>query len=91
MNLNVKIKIDSRVFAQEVDSEMVLFNSDSENYFGLDEVGTTIWNQINNSNDLQVVFNNMLKKYDVDKSILEKDLMMFIEKLKNSGLVEVVE
>jgi len=91
MNLNSKIKIDSTVFAQEVDNEMVLFNASSEHYFGLDEVGTTIWNYIEQSRDLKVVLNSILDKYDADKSILERDLKIFIKKLENSGLVEVIE
>ena len=91
MNLNSKVKIDSTVFAKEVDSEMVIFNANTEHYFGLDEVGTTIWNYIEQSSDLKVVLNSMLEKYDADKSTLEKDLNKFIKELEKSGLVEVVE
>jgi len=91
MNLNSKVKIDSTVFAKEVDSEMVIFNANTEHYFGLDEVGTTIWNYIEQSRDLKVVLNSMLEKYDADKSTLEKDLNKFIKELEKSGLVEVVE
>jgi hypothetical protein len=91
MNLNSKIKIDSTVFAKEVDSEMVIFNANSEQYFGLDEVGTTIWNYIEQSKDLKVVLNNMVEKYDAEKSTLERDLSIFVKELEKSGLVEVVK
>jgi len=43
MNLAQKVTFAETVFAQEVDGEMVLLDMESENYFGLDEVGTAIW------------------------------------------------
>ena len=46
MNLDQKVIFAETVFAQEVDGEMVLLDMESENYFGLDEVGTSIWKEI---------------------------------------------
>lgn len=46
MKLDYKITFSDTVFAQEVNGEMVLLDTDSENHFGLDEVGTSIW-QVN--------------------------------------------
>ena len=46
MNLNQQIVFADTVFAQEVDGEMVLLDMNSENYFGLDSVGTDIWKAI---------------------------------------------
>ncbi len=91
MNLNQKIRFADTVFAQEVDGEMVLLDMESENYFGLDEVGTAIWQAMQEYGTLQEVFNAMLEQYDVEKEVLEKDLSDFVEKLLESGLVEVKE
>ncbi len=89
MNLNQKITFADTVFAQEVDGEMVLLDMNSENYFGLDEVGTAIWQEMQESGDLQEVFNALLEQYDVESDVLEKDLLGFVDKLVESGLVEV--
>ncbi|WP_223891643.1 PqqD family protein [Sulfurovum sp. TSL6] len=91
MNLNQKITFADTVFAQEVDGEMVLLDMESENYFGLDEVGTAIWQTMQEYGTLQEVFNTMLEQYDVEEEVLEKDLSDFIEKLVERGLVEVKE
>ena len=90
MNLNQKITFAETVFAQEVDGEMVLLDMESENYFGLDEVGTAIWQAMQEYGTLQEVFNALLEQYDVEAEVLEKDLSEFIEKLVESGLVEVI-
>ena len=91
MNLNQKITFAETVFAQEVDGEMVLLDMESENYFGLDEVGTAIWQAMQEHGNLQDVFNAMLEQYEVEAEVLERDLSEFVGKLLESGLVEVKE
>ena len=89
MNLNQKVTFADTVFAQEVDGEMVLLDMESENYFGLDEVGTAIWQAMQEHGSLQEVFDDLLKQYDVEAEVLEHDLSDFVGKLIESGLVEV--
>ena len=89
MNLNQKVTFADTVFAQEVDGEMVLLDMESENYFGLDEVGTAIWQAMQEYGSLQEVFDALLQQYDVEAEVLEHDLSDFVGKLVESGLVEV--
>ena len=91
MDLNQKITFAETVFAQEVDGEMVLLDMDSENYFGLDEVGTAIWQAMQEKESLKEVFEVLLGQYEVEEDVLRKDLIGFVEKLKESGLVKVEE
>jgi len=89
MDLDQKITFSDTVFAQEVDGEMVLLDMESENYFGLDEVGTAIWQSMQEYGTLQEVFHAMLEQYDVEEEVLKNDLSDFVNKLLKSGLVKV--
>lgn len=89
MNLDQKVTFAETVFAQEVDGEMVLLDMESENYFGLDEVGTAIWKTMQEYGTLQEVLNALLEQYEVESEVLENDLEDFVGKLVESGLVEV--
>ncbi len=89
MNLDQKVIFAETVFAQEVDGEMVLLDMESENYFGLDEVGTAIWQAMQEKETLKEVFDLLLEQYEVEAEVLEKDLSDFVGKLVESGLVEV--
>ncbi len=89
MNLNQKITFADTVFAQEVDGEMVLLDMNSENYFGLDEVGTAIWQAMQEKETLQEVLDVLLEQYEVESDVLEKDLANFVNKLVESELVAV--
>ncbi len=92
MKLQQKVKFSDTVFAQEVDGEMVLLDMNSENYFGLDKVGSSIWQAIEAENGaLDRVLEVLLEEYDVEEDLLKADLMVFVEKLVESGLVQVVD
>ncbi len=91
MNLNQKVTFAETVFAQEVDGEMVLLDMESENYFGLDEVGTSIWQAMQEKETLQEVLALLLEQYEVEAEVLENDLSSFVAKLIESGLVKVEE
>ena len=90
MNLSQKIVFSDTVFAQEVDGEMVLLDMNSENYFGLDEVGTAIWQAMQEKKRLKEVYDTMLEQYAVEPEVLEKELLEFTQELSESGLLEIV-
>jgi len=87
MDLNQKVKFAETVFSQEVDGEMVLLDMNSENYFGLDETGSAIWQAMQKTGSLQEVYEAMLAQYEVEPEVLEQDILTFVEKLIESGLV----
>ena len=86
--LSSTITISSEVLAQEVDGETVLLDLQSESYFGLDAVGTRIWQLLNEHNELQKVFDIMLEEYDVNPKQLENDLNDLVGKLIDEKLIK---
>ena len=65
-----------------------MLDLNGENYFGLDSVGTRIWQLLQEHSDLQKVYDTMLEEYDVESEQLEKDLAELVTKLVEAGLVE---
>lgn len=91
MELDQRVIFNESVFAQLVDDEMVLLDMESENYFGLDEVGTSIWNAMQENETLEEVFSVLLEQYDVGEEMLKNDLLNFVTKLVDNGLAKVVQ
>jgi len=87
--LTQSIKVLPDVLSQEVSGETVLLDLNSENYFGLNDVGTRIWQLIQEDGDLQKVYDTMLDEYDVDKKQLGKDMEELVAKLVDAGLIEI--
>ncbi len=89
MNLKQTITLSPDVISQEVSGETVLLDLESENYFGLDEVGTRIWQLIESAGDLETIFNTLLEEYDVEKEELLSDLSDLVGEIEKLGLVKL--
>ena len=89
ISLQQKVTISSEVVSQEVDGETVLLDLESESYFGLDEVGTRIWQLLNEGSNLQTVFDILLGEYDVDEKQLKKDIQDHVAQLVEAGLISL--
>ena len=89
MTIQDTIIIPKTLFAQEVDEEMVILDTISEEYFGLDETGAVIWQYLSLSGSLQKVQEEMQEIYEVDEKVLEADIFRFVQELIDAGLVEI--
>lgn len=77
------------VLCQDVGGEVVLLDLASERYFGLDPVGTRIWNLIDQDQPLQHVLEILCAEYDAPRERLEGDLLALVAQLADAGLVTV--
>lgn len=91
MNMNSRVILSENIFAQEVDGEMVLMDMESEDYFGLDTIGASFWQVLQEEETLQKTLDHLLDLYDTEESVLKKDLIEFVEKLVTNGLASVAE
>ena len=89
MTLQETISIPDTLFSQVVDEEMVILDTVSQEYFGLDEIGAMIWQYLSKSGSLQDVYEAMYAVYEVDSEQLEVDICRFVQELVDAGLVEV--
>ena len=76
------------MLVRSVDDELVLLNLDNEEYYGLDEVGTAIWNAVTKYPDLESALEELGEDFDVDRATLERDVNALLERLSERGLVE---
>lgn len=77
------------VLVQELSGESVLLNLNSEEYFGLDEVGSRMLSVLTGSASIQEASDRLLEEYEVEPEKLHQDLMELIEKMVDRGLVTV--
>ena len=77
------------VLVRAMQDESVLLNLDRESYFGLDEVGTRMWNALVESPSVEHAFRVLEDEYEIDGAVLRVDLHRFVEQLADAGLVEV--
>ncbi len=80
-------RVATDVVSRGVRDETVLLNLESEEYFGLDPIGTRMWQVIEETGDPEEVIRRLLGAYDVEESVLRQDLADLIERLEKAGLL----
>ena len=82
------IRVSKDVLAQELAGETVILDLASENYFGLNEVGTRVWALIGEGLEPAAVVDALLEEYEVERAVLVKDVDDLLERLREAGLIE---
>ncbi len=91
VELHRKVRIPGEVIFQKVGEEIVLLNLETGMYYGLDSVGTRIWELLVEKGKLEAVLDQMAEEYEVNRVNLERDILHLIKELNAKGLVEVGE
>ena len=86
---DVRVSMAAEVLVQDVAGESVLLNLKSERYFGLDDMGTNMWQTLTTEASIQATYDKLLEEYDVEADQLRRDLSDLVENLVAHGLVEV--
>jgi hypothetical protein len=87
ISLTQRATVADNVLFRVIGNEAVLLNLKTEQYLGLDPVGTRMWTLLNESRSVQEAYEFLLKEYDVDADRLLTDMEEFIAKLVAQGLL----
>jgi coenzyme PQQ synthesis protein D (PqqD) len=85
----MKLKISEDVVFRLLGEEAVLLNLATGTYFGLDDVGTRMWQLMSEHRSTDKVIEIMLEEYEVDESLLQSDLDRLVKDLTENGLVKL--
>lgn len=75
------------VICRELSGETVLLNLESGVYYGLDAVGTRVWQLIMQGHTIANVCDTMLEEYDVSPDVLNADVTRLVGELRDRGIV----
>lgn len=75
----------------DLHGETAILNLETEVYYGLDEIGTRIWNLIRQPRRLSEIRTALLEEYDVDPEECDTCVRRFLESLQEAGLVTATE
>ena len=84
-----RFSISDEVLSQEVNGETVLLDLEGESYFGLNEVGTRVWQLLRDELNIGLVLDTLDGEYDVSREQLESDVAKLLGSLEESGLIKL--
>jgi coenzyme PQQ synthesis protein D (PqqD) len=80
----------AHVLVRVLDQESVLLNLETEQYFGLDETGTRMWQLVTTSPNIDTAYEALLTEYDVQPEMLRENLTELLGHLVEHGLLQVL-
>lgn len=86
-------QISQEVLFSKIDEEVVLMSIEADSYFGLDPIGSHIWEILSKQpasiNELVTL---LLEEYEVDEATCLKDVQTFIDDMSARKLImQVIE
>ncbi len=82
-------RISPEVLFRELAGEAVLLDLKSQRYFGLDPIGTRIWQLLDEQGRTDGILQTMLDEFEVEEAQLRQDLAAFLQQLEEAGLIEL--
>ena len=89
LNLDSTIQLDPTLLYSKIGDEIVLLTIESGKYFKVDTVGSRIWEIIKEPTTVKTLCNQLVEEYNTSPEQCQKDVMPFLEKLKEDQLVLV--
>jgi hypothetical protein len=90
LDLNsVIVAASDQVSSELQEGEIAILNLKDGVYYGLNSVGSRIWNLIQTPKSVAELREVLLAEYDIDVEVCTRELMDLLDNLSNKKLIEV--
>ncbi len=90
LTLDSRVRIEEEVVYRDLEGEAVVLNLKTGRYFGLDPVGTRIW-QLLPDHSLREILRLLVAEYEAGERQIGEDMLRLMEELRDKQLVRVAE
>jgi hypothetical protein len=89
LTLDFLVARTQEILASEMGKETVMLDVQKGAYFGMDEIGSTIWGMIKTPVRIAELCAALQTRFSVDAEECQRDVLAFLEDLKKQGLLNV--
>ncbi len=77
------------IVASGIDGETVMMSVENGKYYGLDDIGSRIWELIERPVKVSDLIDTLLERFDVDRETCERDVLKFLNGLNEDKILAV--
>ena len=85
-----KIVVSKEVVSCDLGGETAMLDMKEGIYYGLNEIGTIIWEYIQKPITIQEIIDKILEEYEVDDETCYADVVELIDQMVENKLVEII-
>ncbi len=83
----MKIRCNPDVAGADLDGELVLLDTRTGVYYGLNRIGAEVWRLLVQDRPVEAIIGHLLENYEVEAEQARRDVVRFIDGLVACGLV----
>jgi hypothetical protein len=87
LSIDQPVVVNHDVVFREIDGEAVLLDLERGTYFGLDAIGTHVWQTLVEHGCARPAVATLLEAFDVGSDILESDIATLLGELRTNNLI----
>jgi hypothetical protein len=91
LNLNSTVVHHPGMVAADMDGETVMMSIEAGEYFGLNDVGTYLWEFMAEPIAISDLCQRVLDSYEVDEATCQTGVLSYVAKLMDKGAVKLVD
>lgn len=79
----------SDLVISDIDDELVIFDAEQRNYFGLDATGSIIWEKLAQPITVSALLEQLLEQFEVERSVCMRETIAFLRQLHQDKLIVI--
>ena len=85
----IRIEIPKKLMGKKLGGEWVFLHLENGRYYGLNETGSLIWDEIRDKKDSEAAVDRLQSAYHLERSQAEKDVRDLLKDLEKEGLIRI--
>ncbi len=87
ITMDTTISQTKDIVASDIDGEVVMMSIEDGAYYGIDSVGSRIWELIETPRRVSDLIEKLMEEFKVDRPTCEKDVLKFLEELQKNNTI----
>jgi len=91
MNRDTTIIRTNKALVSSIEDELVMFDAEAGQYYGLNNVASAVWNQLESEKTVDELCLALTDEFDISLEQCRNELLEFLPELEEKGLIKIVK
>lgn len=87
MGKNRAVKRNDELIVASIDGELVMLSVEKGQYFGIEGVGTRIWELLESPKTEDSIIESIIEEFEVDEATCRRDVVEFLDRMLEMELI----
>ncbi len=89
ISIESKICRNEELVTSEIDGEVVMMSIDNGEYYGMDAIGSRIWELIDKPTQVDQLIETLMAEFQVDRETCKHDVLVFLNDMSGSDVIKI--